>query len=91
MEHCIGLLGKRANLPVACLAVLAAFLAELEGFRHAGLSIIFVVDDNLIGNKKAIKPPHRKATTGSRRSWMILNCPRRGSPRRLRTLNASMR
>jgi radical SAM superfamily enzyme YgiQ (UPF0313 family) len=31
-------------------------LAELEGFRHAGLSIIFVVDDNLIGNKKAIKP-----------------------------------
>ena len=24
MEHCIGLLGKRANLPVACLALLAA-------------------------------------------------------------------
>ena len=58
-EHCIGLLGKRANLPVACLALLAALLAELEGFRHAGLSIIFVVDDNLIGNKKAIKPPYR--------------------------------
>ena len=58
-EHCIGLLGKRANLPVACLALLAALLAELEGFRHAGLSIIFVVDDNLIGDKKAIKPPYR--------------------------------
>src|SRR6476659_6536270 len=24
LEHCIGLLGKRANLPVACLALLAA-------------------------------------------------------------------
>src|SRR5680860_247596 len=31
-------------------------LAELEAFQHAGLNIIFVVDDNLIGNKKAIKP-----------------------------------
>ncbi|MGO8840749.1 MAG: DUF4070 domain-containing protein [Methyloceanibacter sp.] len=31
-------------------------LAELETFRLAGLQIIFVVDDNLIGNKKAIKP-----------------------------------
>src|SRR5262245_17658926 len=31
-------------------------LAELESFRRAGLKIIFVVDDNFIGNKKAIKP-----------------------------------
>jgi len=31
-------------------------LAELEAFQHAGLRIVFVVDDNLIGNKKAIKP-----------------------------------
>jgi radical SAM superfamily enzyme YgiQ (UPF0313 family) len=31
-------------------------LAELEAFRRAGLGIVFVVDDNLIGNKKAIKP-----------------------------------
>jgi hypothetical protein len=30
-------------------------LAELEAFRRAGLNIVFVVDDNLIGNKKAIK------------------------------------
>jgi len=31
-------------------------LAELEAFRRTGLNIIFVVDDNLIGNKRAIKP-----------------------------------
>ena len=31
-------------------------LAELEAFLNAGLRIVFVVDDNLIGNKKAIKP-----------------------------------
>jgi radical SAM superfamily enzyme YgiQ (UPF0313 family) len=35
-------------------------LAELESFRRAGLGIIFVVDDNLIGNKKAIKPVIRE-------------------------------
>ena len=31
-------------------------LAELESFQRAGFRIVFVVDDNLIGNKKAIKP-----------------------------------
>ncbi|MEM7193050.1 MAG: radical SAM protein, partial [Pseudomonadota bacterium] len=31
-------------------------IAELESFLEAGLKIVFVVDDNLIGNKKAIKP-----------------------------------
>jgi radical SAM superfamily enzyme YgiQ (UPF0313 family) len=31
-------------------------LSELERFRDAGFKIVFVVDDNLIGNKKAIKP-----------------------------------
>jgi len=31
-------------------------IAELESFLNVGLKIIFVVDDNLIGNKKAIKP-----------------------------------
>lgn len=31
-------------------------LAELDSCRRAGLDIVFVVDDNLIGNKKAIKP-----------------------------------
>ena len=28
MEHCIGLLGKRANLPVACVALLAALVPD---------------------------------------------------------------
>jgi radical SAM superfamily enzyme YgiQ (UPF0313 family) len=31
-------------------------LGELEAFLRAGLKMLFVVDDNLIGNKKAIKP-----------------------------------
>ena len=31
-------------------------LAELDAYHRAGLKIVFVVDDNLIGNKKAIKP-----------------------------------
>ena len=31
-------------------------LSELDSYLAAGLRIIFVVDDNLIGNKKAIKP-----------------------------------
>ena len=28
MEHCIGLLGKRANLPVACLDLLASLVPD---------------------------------------------------------------
>ena len=31
-------------------------LLELEAMRRAGMEIAFIVDDNLIGNKKAIKP-----------------------------------
>ena len=31
-------------------------LAELDSVPGGGLKIVFVVDDNLIGNKKAIKP-----------------------------------
>jgi radical SAM superfamily enzyme YgiQ (UPF0313 family) len=31
-------------------------IAELEAIRRAGIPIAFIVDDNLIGNKKAIKP-----------------------------------
>src|SRR5262249_2320236 len=31
-------------------------LAELDGIRVTGQKIVFIVDDNLIGNKKAIKP-----------------------------------
>ncbi|HJZ58150.1 MAG TPA: radical SAM protein [Gemmataceae bacterium] len=33
----------------------AQVIAELEAVRAAGLRIVFVVDDNLIGNKRAIK------------------------------------
>ena len=31
-------------------------LAELDAYYRTGIRIVFVVDDNLIGNKKAIKP-----------------------------------
>lgn len=31
-------------------------IEELEAMRRAGMEIAFIVDDNLIGNKKAIKP-----------------------------------
>ncbi|QDV33103.1 B12-binding domain-containing radical SAM protein [Tautonia plasticadhaerens] len=31
-------------------------IAELEAVRRSGLKVVFVVDDNLIGNKKGIKP-----------------------------------
>jgi radical SAM superfamily enzyme YgiQ (UPF0313 family) len=33
----------------------AQILAELEALRRQGMSHVFIVDDNLIGNKKAIK------------------------------------
>jgi radical SAM superfamily enzyme YgiQ (UPF0313 family) len=35
-------------------------LAELDSYYRAGIRIVFVVDDNLIGNKKAIKPMLRE-------------------------------
>lgn len=34
----------------------AQILKELDALRHQGVKIAFVVDDNLIGNKRAIKP-----------------------------------
>jgi radical SAM superfamily enzyme YgiQ (UPF0313 family) len=34
----------------------AQVIAEFEAYVSAGFKILFVVDDNLIGNKKAIKP-----------------------------------
>ncbi len=33
----------------------AQVIAELEAIRNSGMDIVFIVDDNLIGNKKAIK------------------------------------
>jgi len=42
--------GRRPRLKTS-----AQVIAELESFERAGLKIVFVVDDNLISNKKAIK------------------------------------
>jgi radical SAM superfamily enzyme YgiQ (UPF0313 family) len=44
-------LGRRPRLKTS-----EQVIAELDAFRRAGMKIVFVVDDNLIGNKKAIKP-----------------------------------
>lgn len=43
--------GRRPRLKTA-----AQVLNELEAMRRTGLEIAFIVDDNLIGNKQAIKP-----------------------------------
>jgi radical SAM superfamily enzyme YgiQ (UPF0313 family) len=43
-------------------------LAELEAFQRAGFGIVFVVDDNLIGNKKGIKPILRDIFAAARPS-----------------------
>jgi radical SAM superfamily enzyme YgiQ (UPF0313 family) len=42
--------GRRPRLKTS-----AQVIAELEALRAQGMSIVFIVDDNLIGNKKAIK------------------------------------
>ena len=51
-EFCdiIVVFGRRPRLKSARQVV-----AELEGLRAAGMHDVFIVDDNLIGNKKAIK------------------------------------
>ncbi|HEX3447488.1 MAG TPA: DUF4070 domain-containing protein, partial [Isosphaeraceae bacterium] len=41
----------------------AQVIAELEAIWKAGMDIVFVVDDNLIGNKKAIKSVLRDVVT----------------------------
>lgn len=47
--------GRRPRLKTA-----KQVLRELEAMRQAGMSIAFIVDDNLIGNKQAIKPVLRE-------------------------------
>src|SRR5262245_48559327 len=42
--------GRRPRLKTS-----AQFLAEVEALRAQGMRIVFIVDDNLIGNKKAAK------------------------------------
>jgi radical SAM superfamily enzyme YgiQ (UPF0313 family) len=43
--------GRRPRLKTS-----AQVIRELDGMRQAGMEIAFIVDDNLIGNKQAIKP-----------------------------------
>ena len=43
--------GRRPRIKTA-----GQILAELDALRAQGIRIVFIVDDNLIGNKKAIKP-----------------------------------
>ena len=52
-EFCdiIVMFGRRPRLKTS-----AQVIAELNGLLNAGKREVFVVDDNLIGNKKAIKP-----------------------------------
>jgi radical SAM superfamily enzyme YgiQ (UPF0313 family) len=45
----------------------AQILAEVDALRREGVRIAFVVDDNLIGNKKAIKPVLRDLADWQRR------------------------
>jgi radical SAM superfamily enzyme YgiQ (UPF0313 family) len=42
-------------------------IAELEAIRRAGMWLVFIVDDNLIGNKKAIKEVLRDVIAWQRR------------------------
>jgi radical SAM superfamily enzyme YgiQ (UPF0313 family) len=42
--------GRRPRLKTT-----AQVIAELEGLRAQGMRIVFIVDDNLIGNRKAVK------------------------------------
>src|SRR5437763_9823892 len=43
--------GRRPRLKSA-----AQILRELDALRARGMEIVFIVDDNLIGNKKAVRP-----------------------------------
>ncbi len=54
--------GRRPRIKTA-----AQVIAELEAMKKTGLRIAFVVDDNLIGNKKAIKPILREVIGWQRR------------------------
>jgi radical SAM superfamily enzyme YgiQ (UPF0313 family) len=51
----------------------AQVIAELEALRAEGVKIAFVVDDNLIGNKRAIKPVLREVAAWQRRNGYPLS------------------
>ncbi len=69
-EFCdiIVMFGRRPRLKTS-----AQVIAELEGMRAAGKRDVFVVDDNLIGNKKAIKPILRDIIAWQRANGYPLN------------------
>jgi radical SAM superfamily enzyme YgiQ (UPF0313 family) len=62
-EFCdiIVVFGRRPRIKTA-----AQIIVELEGLRAQGVSIAFIVDDNLIGNKKAIKEVLRELVAWQR-------------------------
>ncbi len=55
--------GRRPRIKTATQVV-----AELEAIRKTGLRIVFIVDDNFIGNKKAIKELLREMILWQRRN-----------------------
>jgi radical SAM superfamily enzyme YgiQ (UPF0313 family) len=69
-EFCdiIVMFGRRPRLKTS-----AQVIAELDGLLAAGKKEVFIVDDNLIGNKKAIKPILRDIIAWQRRNGYRLN------------------
>jgi radical SAM superfamily enzyme YgiQ (UPF0313 family) len=60
--------GRRPRLKTS-----AQVIAELEALRKAGLDVTFIVDDNLIGNKKAVKEVLRDVADWQRRNGYPLS------------------
>ena len=60
MERCMGLLGKRANLPVACLSLLAALVP-----RHHDVTLIDenieAIDFERLGRADMVPHGHERA------------------------------
>jgi radical SAM superfamily enzyme YgiQ (UPF0313 family) len=60
--------GRRPRLKTA-----SQVIAELEAIKSTGLRIVFIVDDNLIGNKKAIKAVLREVIAWQQRNGYPLS------------------
>jgi radical SAM superfamily enzyme YgiQ (UPF0313 family) len=60
--------GRRPRLKTS-----AQVIAELEAIRKTGQRIVFIVDDNLIGNKKAIKAVLREVIAWQQRNGYPLS------------------
>ncbi len=68
--------GRRPRLKTG-----AQVIAELEALRDQGMRIVFIVDDNLIGNKKAIKEVLRDVIAWQRRQGIPAHLLHRGVDR----------